>query len=29
MGSPFAPVLANIFIGVYESKWLKGTSADI
>ena len=23
MGSPLAPVLANIFIGSYESKWLK------
>ena len=22
MGSPFAPVLANIFMGFYESKWL-------
>ena len=22
MGSPLAPVLANIFIGFYESKWL-------
>ena len=22
MGSPFAPVLVNIFMGVYESKWL-------
>ena len=21
MGSPFAPVLANIFMGFYESKW--------
>ena len=22
MGSPLAPVLANIFMGFYESKWL-------
>ena len=22
MGSPLAPVLANIFIGFHESKWL-------
>ena len=22
MGSPVAPVLTNIFIGFYESKWL-------
>ena len=22
MGSPLAPVLANIFMGIYESKWL-------
>ena len=22
MGSPLAPILANIFIGVHESKWL-------
>ena len=22
MGSPFAPALANIFKGFYESKWL-------
>ena len=22
MGSPLAPVLANIFIGFYKSKWL-------
>ena len=22
MGSPLAPVLANIFFGFYESKWL-------
>ena len=22
MGSPLAPVLANIFIGLYKSKWL-------
>ena len=22
MGSPLAPVLANIFVGFYESKWL-------
>ena len=22
MGSPFAPVLANIFMGFHESKWL-------
>ena len=25
MGSPLAPVLASIFIGYYESKWLKQT----
>ena len=24
MGSPLAPVLANIFMGFYESKWLDG-----
>ena len=24
MGSPLAPVLANIFIGFHESKWLNG-----
>ena len=23
MGSPLTPVLADIFIGFYESKWLK------
>ena len=22
MGSPLAPVLANIFMGLYKSKWL-------
>ena len=22
MGSPLAPILANIFVGFYESKWL-------
>ena len=22
MGSPLAPVLANLFMGFYESKWL-------
>ena len=24
MGYPLAPVLANIFMGFYESKWLNG-----
>ena len=24
MGYPLAPVLANIFMRFYESKWLKG-----
>ena len=27
MGFPFAPVLANIFIGFHESKWFKDAEA--
>ena len=28
MGSPVAPVLANIFMGFYESKWLNEYNLD-
>ena len=28
MGSPLAPVLANIFMGFYESKWLNEYNLD-
>ena len=28
MGSPLAPVLANIFMGFYESKWLNEYNFD-
>ena len=29
MGSPLAPVLANIFMGFYESKWLNEYNLNI
>ena len=28
MASPLAPVLANIFMGFHESKWLNGYNLD-